>query len=68
MLDKGIITDIDAEIERQRSIDHCGDYIIPRKKRQVKANVYIDPCAKKPCYAECTFDTFITCSDNELYD
>jgi hypothetical protein len=60
------ITNIDAEIERQRSIDHCGEYI-PIKRQSANLDVYIDPCANKPCFAKCTFDVFISCNDNELH-
>ena len=65
MFDK--ITNIDAEIEKQRSIEYCGKYS-KRKRQKAKSNIYVDPCAEKPCYAECTFDNFITCKDNGLHE
>ena len=60
-----VITDIDAEIERQRDIEYCGEYM-PSKNQETKSNVYIDPCADKPCFAKCTFEIFISCGNNWL--
>ena len=59
---KGIITNINAEIEHHRSIEHCGEYGVQKK---AKAGVYVDPCAGKSCFP-CKFDVFISCPNSWL--